>query len=180
MAANPSPGQAQGTPRVLVACFGNALRSDDGFGPAVAKLLSQEGVPEHVRVLDVGIGGMQMVHELAESHELLVVVDALDLGRAAGTVLVIDPDVGDLMAQPFWARRAELGDAHHTVPDRALRFARAVGVLPARTWLVGCQPDDAEALGLDLSPAVERAVPVAAGEVRRLIAEWTEGAEGRR
>lgn len=167
-----SPKESDGTPlRVLVACFGNVLRCDDGFGPAVAQLLTEQGVQENVTVLDVGIGGMQMVHELADQHDVLVIVDALDLGRPAGTVLVIDPEVGDLMAQPFWDRRAELGDAHHTVPDRALRFARAVGVLPPRTWLVGCQPADAESMGLELSPAVESAVPVAAAEVRRLIDE---------
>lgn len=157
--------------RTLVACFGNVLRCDDGFGPAVAKLLTEQGVADNVAILDVGIGGMQMVHELAEHHDVLVIVDALDLDRPPGTVLVIDPEVGDLMAQPFWDRRAELGDAHHTVPDRALRFARAIGVLPARTWLVGCQPADAASLGLELSPAVASAVPVAADEVRRLIAE---------
>lgn len=157
--------------RTLVACFGNVLRRDDGFGPAVAAHLIAQGVPDDVRVLDVGIGGLQMVHELAEPCDLLVVVDTVDVGQRPGAVVVIDPDVADLMEQPLWVRREELSNAHYTVPDRALRFALAVGVLPERTWIVGCQPANAEDLAMELSPAVARAVPVAAAELRRLIAE---------
>lgn len=160
-----------GGTRTLVACFGNVLRSDDGFGSAVAALLSDEGVADEVRVLDVGIGGLEMVHELAEPCDLLVVVDTIDAGKAAGSVFVVDPEVADIMEESLWVRREELSNAHYTVPDRALRFARAVGVLPERAWLVGCQPSDADDLGMELSPAVARAVPIAAAEVRRLIAE---------
>lgn len=156
-------------PRALVACFGNVLCGDDGFGSVVANVLSLEGVPDDVRVLDVGIGGMGMVHELAEPYEVLVVVDALDLSRPPGTVVVIAPDVDELMEQPLWARHAELSNAHHTVPERALRVARAIGVLPAQAWLVGCQPADADSLAVGLTPEVEQAVAVAANEVRRLI-----------
>lgn len=160
---------ARGTPRALVACFGNVLCGDDGFGSAVASALSRDGVPADTRVLDVGIGGLDMVHELAEPYEVLVVVDALDLGRAPGTVVVIAPDVDELMDQPLWARHAELSNAHHTVPERALRVARALGVLPAQAWLVGCQPADTDSLAVGLTPPVERAVAVAAEEVHRLI-----------
>lgn len=167
-----------GGTRSLVACFGNVLRSDDGFGPAVAAHLTDEGVPDHTRVLDVGIGGLEMVHDLAEPCDLLIVVDAVDVGRQAGSIFVIDPDIADLMQQPLWVRREELSNAHYTVPDRALRFALAIGVLPERTWLVGCQPSDADELGMELSPAVARAVPIAAAEVRRLIAEHCAAAAG--
>lgn len=166
---------AAGTPRVLVACFGNVLCGDDGFGPAVAKTLCDDGVPPGVRVIDVGIGGMHMVHELAEPSDLLIVVDALDLGRRPGTVVVVAPDVGDVMLQPLWIRRAELDNVHYTVPHRALRLARALGVLPASTWLVGCQPEDTTRLELGLSPAVQRGVAAATAEVRRVIAEAARG-----
>jgi hydrogenase maturation protease len=58
---------------------------------------------------------------------------------------------------------------HYATPERALMLAKAVGVLPETTWLVGCQPADAERLGEGLSPEVERAVEPALAEVRRLL-----------
>ncbi|MBV8526979.1 MAG: hydrogenase maturation protease [Candidatus Dormibacteraeota bacterium] len=169
------PAEPASAPRALVACLGNVLCGDDGFGSVVANVLSLEGVPDDVRVLDVGIGGMGMVHDLAEPCEVLVVVDALDLGRLPGTVVVIAPDVDEQTDHPLWARHAELSSAHHTVPERALRVARAVGAPPAQAWLVGCQPANTDRLAVGLTPQVEQAVAVAATEVHRLI----EGAPAR-
>jgi hydrogenase maturation protease len=157
------------TVNVLVAGVGNLLRGDDGFGVAVAGRLAAAGVPDGVRVLDVGIGGIHLVQELLDPVDALVVLDAVDLGRPAGTVLVVRPEVRDVAALPPSRRRDELADVHYATPERVFMLARALGVLPAVTWVVGCQPADAERLGEGLSPPVARAVEVASAEVRRLV-----------
>jgi hydrogenase maturation protease len=157
--------------KVLVAGVGNLLRGDDGFGVAVVERLASQGVPDGVRVLDVGIGGIHLVQELLDQVDALVVVDAVDLGRPAGTVLVVRPDVRDVAALPLAQRRDQLADVHYATPERAFMLAKALGVLPAATWVVGCQPVDAERLGEGLSPVVAAAVEAAAGEVRRLVTE---------
>jgi hydrogenase maturation protease len=162
---------------VLVACFGNVLRGDDGFGAAVARHLVASPVPAGVRVLDVGTGGIHLVQELLDPVDALVVVDAVDLGRRPGAVLVIDPDVRDLEAAPLAEWRDQLADTHYATPQRALMLARALGVLPAATVMVGCQTTAADELAERLSPAVAEGVATAAAEVRRVVTElgvpWT-------
>jgi len=155
--------------RVLVAGAGNVLRGDDGFGVRVAQRLAQATVPRGVRVLDVGIGGIHLVQELLVPVDVLVVVDAVDLGRAPGTVLVIRPQVLDVATLPLTERHDALADMHYATPERAFLLARGLGVLPQVTWLVGCQPVDAARLGEGLSAPVAAAVDVAAREVRRLV-----------
>jgi hydrogenase maturation protease len=135
----------------------------------VAHRLLEQGVPAGVRVLDVGIGGIHLVQELLEPVDALVVVDAVDLGRRAGTVLVVRPSILDVAALPPARRRDALADMHYATPERAFMLARALGVLPAATWVVGCQPADTERLGEGLSRAVDTAVTTAAAEVRRLV-----------
>lgn len=151
--------------RILVAGVGNMLRGDDGFGVAVAQRLLEERVPEEVQVLDIGIGGIHLVQELFAGADALVVVDAVDLGRAPGTVVVQRPDILEI------AGRDDLADVHYATPERALMFARGLDILPAEVWLVGGQVVDAERLGQGLSPALAGAVDPAAGEVRRLVRE---------
>lgn len=157
--------------RVLVAGFGNVLRGDDGFGVVVAQRLLDESIPDGVEVMDVGIGGIHLVQELLDGVDALVVVDAIDLGRPPGTLLVIRPDVRDVsgLAPAQW--RDELADLHYATPERAFMLARALGVLPDSTLLVGCQLADPDQLGQGLSPEVARAAEAAVVEVRRIVAE---------
>jgi hydrogenase maturation protease len=121
-------------------------------------------VPAHVDVLDAGIGGIHLVHELLAPTDALIVIDAVELGRPAGTVLVIRPEIR-VPAGPD-----DLADIHYATPERALMLAGALHVLPEETWLVGCQPADADGLGDELSPEVEAAIEPALAEVRALLA----------
>lgn len=159
-----------------MACFGNLLRGDDGFGVTVAERLLAGGVPTGVRVLEVGIGGIHLVQELLDPADALVVVDALDLGRRPGTVVVLRPELPGLHTSPL-ERRDQLADMHYASPERALMLARGLGILPAANFLVGCQCEDAERLGEGLSPKVAAAVDLAVAEVRRLVGQlgvpWT-------
>ncbi|MBA2294996.1 MAG: hydrogenase maturation protease, partial [Actinobacteria bacterium] len=102
--------------------------------------------------------------------DALIVVDAVDLGREPGTVVVQSPEIREV------AGPDDLADVHYATPERALMFARALEILPASVWLVGCQVVDAERLGQGLSPDLVGAVDPAASEVRRLVTglgvEW--------
>jgi hydrogenase maturation protease len=162
----PSPAPA----RTIVACFGNVLRADDGVGPAVARALACEVLPPHVSVLEVGIGGIHLVQELLRGVDVLLVVDAVDLGRPPGTVVVQRPDVLDVSTLPVDRRRDELADMHLATPERALMVALGLGVLPAATFVVGVQTTDTEEPRHGLSETTLRAIPVAVQEVRRLLA----------
>jgi hydrogenase maturation protease len=154
----------------LVACFGNVLRADDGVGPAVAEALLAQPLPPGVRVLEVGIGGIHLVQELMTGIDVLLVVDAVDLGRAPGSVVVQKPEVLDVSTLSAARRRDELADMHLATPARALMVALGLGVLPATTLVVGVQTTDTEEPRDGLSDVAAAAVPVAVREVRRLLA----------
>ncbi|CAN5311527.1 hypothetical protein BH20ACT5_BH20ACT5_15710 [soil metagenome] len=156
---------------VLVACFGNVLRGDDGFGYAVAQRLLADPLPEGVTVIEVGIGGIHLVQELMRGVDALIVVDAVDLGRPPGTVITQVPDVADVTALPIQQRRDQLADMHYATPERALMMARGLGVLPATTLVVGVQTTDTERVSQHLSEPTAAAVRHAVEEVRRLVEE---------
>jgi len=148
-------------PRIIVACVGNVLRRDDGFGYAVAARLTD--LPPGVELFESGIGGVALLQELMRGWDGLIVVDAVERGGEPGTLFVIEPDVG----VPSPSR-----DMHLANPDEVLAMAKAMDCLPPRVLLVGCQPGDADAIGEELTPAVERAVPVAVERVRATLRDW--------
>lgn len=161
-------------PRVLVVGVGNVLHGDDGFGVAVAERLSQRELPSTVDVAETGIGGIHLVHELMAGYDALVVVDAVDRGRPPGTVMVIEADVVDVEPMPVEQRHDLLADMHLATPERALMVAKAVGVLPERTIMIGCQPVEIETLGIGLTSVVDAAVDTAVAEIERLVGQLTE------
>lgn len=162
-------------PRVLVAGVGNVLRGDDGFGPAVVRALEDDGLPEGVRTVEVGIGGMAMILDLLDGFDRLVVIDAVDRKGAPGTLYVLEPDVPEAAGVPEEARGA-VADMHQLVPDRMLVLARALGALPPHVRILGCQPGETEELTTDLTPPVAAAVPRALAMLRHLLSDGGEEA----
>lgn len=164
--------------KILLAGMGNVLHGDDGFGVAAAQALSARSWPAEVEVIEVGIGGIHLVQALLDGYDALVVLDTVDRGAPPGTVFVLEPRVPALDELSPAERHELLADMHYTVPSRAMILARALESLPDRTWIVGCQPRDAEALGMGLSEEVERAVSDAVERVVALV-ETLHGAPER-
>lgn len=152
------PAQA----RILVACVGNVLRGDDGFGPAVATRLEGK-LPAGVELVETGIGGVALLQELLAGCSGLVLIDAVDRGAEPGRVFVLAPDVGE---------GAHVPDVHLANPDRVLSIAKSMGALPARLLIVGCQVGEVDELGGTLSAPVERAVDIAAQRVQEAVDGW--------
>jgi hydrogenase maturation protease len=155
--------------RALVACVGNLLRGDDGFGVAVAQRLAQEDLAPGVDLIETGIGGLSVVQQLMHGYETLVVVDAVERGAEPGTVFVLEPGVPDPDGMSIDEWRVEFSNLHLVEPSRVLLLARAAGVLPPRVVLVGCQPRSCEEYDTTLSPSVQAAVEVAVERVRSLV-----------
>lgn len=157
--------------RTLIACVGNVLRGDDGFGVAVADHLSQsEPLPAGVDLIETGIGGMSIVQQLMDGYDMLIVVDALKRDAAPGTLVIAEPGVPDPKTMPSEEWRSQFTNLHLAEPARVLLLARAAGVLPARVLLVGCEPQSCEEFDQELSPPVRAAVAVACARIRELVA----------
>lgn len=161
--------------RILVVGVGNILQGDDGFGVEVARRLAERPQPPGVKIDEIGIGGIALVQELMAGYDACIVLDAVDRGRPPGTVMVIEPEVVDVHSFTIEVKHDLLADMHLATPSRAMMVARAVGVLPAKTLLIGCQPDSIERLEIGLSPIVAEAVEQAIIEVERCIAELRAG-----
>jgi hydrogenase maturation protease len=159
------------TARVLVVGVGNLLRRDDGFGIAVAeRLVDRADLPTGVRVIETGIGGVGLVQELLDRYDLLIVLDAVRRGGAPGTLYLLEPEVPDVQAWTDAERQAFLADLHQAEPSRALIFARALGVLPARVLVLGCEPAETDQAEIGLTGPVERAAELAVARVLELVA----------
>ena len=155
---------------ILVACVGNVLRHDDGFGVAVARALEAEPLPDGVDLIETGIGGMSVVQQLMDGYDALIVVDAVDRGVAPGTIWVLEPEVPapESIDRDEW--RALFQNLHLAEPHRIFLMAKSLGALPPVIRLVGCQPGDVDTMDERLSPAVEAAVSIAADRVRGIAA----------
>jgi hydrogenase maturation protease len=155
------PPQEVRSKRILVAGVGNVLRGDDGFGPAVTRLL--EHLPEGAEVIETGTGGVALLQELMVGCDGLVLIDACDRGAAPGTVFVLEPEVGEGVHTP---------DVHLANPDRVLSMAKTMGYLPDRVRIIGCQPLDIDEMCQGLSPVVQRALPYAVKKIEEIVDAW--------
>ncbi len=166
---------------LLVAGMGNVLRHDDGFGVEIARrLMAGDALPAGVKVIDIGIGGIHLVQELMDGYDALVVIDAVERGSEPGTVHLLVADVADLTLWSDDERGDFLPDMHYTTPSKALILARALGVLPPRVFILGCQPGETDALGIGLTAPVERAATEALRTIAELLDQrdrWRSGGQ---
>lgn len=160
------------TDKVLIACVGNQLIADDGVGIGVAKSLWNRDLPAGVCVEEYGIGGIHMVQRLMEGDITgLIIVDCADRGRPPGTVMVIEPDVINVLDLPEVDRYDYLADMHLATPERALALIQALDLMPEHLILIGIQPHTVDEIRQKLSVEVEQAVDIAADEALRIAAE---------
>ena len=122
--------------KVLIACVGNIFLGDDGFGVEVARSLSKRQLPEGVSVKDYGIRGFDLAYALLDPWDLVIIVDALSRGEAAGTLYVIEPEL-NRPASPDTAL-----NPHGMDPVRVLSLAASMGTISAQVLVAGCESHD--------------------------------------
>ncbi len=160
--------------RILVAGIGNIFFGDDGFGVEVVKKLAENEPPPGVRVMDVGIRGIDLTYALMEGWDATILVDATARGGKPGTLYVVEPSGTSASEKPL--------DAHGLDPGQVLTAVRASGTDIGTLRLVGCEPGrmtaaDETPYGPELSPEVQAAIEPAVRLVRRLVDE-ASGANG--
>jgi hydrogenase maturation protease len=159
---------AQRTKQILVAGIGNAWMRDDGFGGEVAKVLSGRQVPPGVHVVDFGSGGLDLAYEVMRGYDALILIDVSRQGESPGTLYVMEVDQNDVDAQ---IEDGQMLDPHGMDPATVLRFVKYVGGWPGRVFVVACEPEEIEDVGIGLSTAVSGALQRAADVVLETVAE---------
>ncbi len=156
---------------VLVAGIGNIFSSDDAFGVEVANRLMGKWLPSQVRVADFGIRGVHLAYELLDGYECLILIDAVELGEAPGTIAVIEPERFAATGSPDDSGdRAPVVDAHNMSPDVVLGTLPRLGGSVGQTFVIGCQPESLDE-GIGLSDSVAAAVDSAAQLCCQLVAD---------
>jgi hydrogenase maturation protease len=158
------------TSTILIAGVGNIFFGDDAFGSEVARRLLQRSWPDHVRVTDFGIRGIDLAFTLLENYDTVILIDATPRGGTPGTLYTIEPDLTDLA-------KAQI-EAHSMDPMRVLAAARSMGAQFRQIFVVGCEPEpetvDPEGPGaMGLSAPVTAAVAEALRIVERLVESET-------
>lgn len=156
--------------RVLVAGVGNVLRGDDGFGVQLAWRLAKRVLPEGVKVIETGIGGMSLVQELMLGYDAVLLLDAHQGGGTPGTVRLLKPTLPDLSGLDPHQLRDYFADTHYATPMRALALLDRLGRLPRSVAVIGCEPMPSEALAIELSAPVAAALDPA----EAMAVEWVE------
>ncbi len=151
---------------LFVIGIGNILLRDEGAGVRAAELVGRAShgrpdvLPPRTRVVDGGTLGLDLLPML-EDARAVVLIDAVNLHGAPGDVAVLRGDaLHGTLANHVSPHQVGIGDL--------LATGRLAGTLPEQIALVGIQPGEI-AVGLDLTDAVQAALPRAApGCVNRL------------
>lgn len=172
-----SPLESAG-PRMLIACAGNIFLGDDGFGVAVAERLRDRRYPAGVHVEDFGIRGVELAYTLLDGYETLVLVDATPRGGTPGTLYLLELSPTGEVAEPDAATGGPALDGHSMDPMKVLAFARALGAVPRRVLLVGCEPDAPpstdDEMRMGLSDPVRAVLDDAVAMIDRLVHEGSQ------
>lgn len=143
---------------ILIACLGNIFYGDDAFGVEVAKLLSEQDLPENVKLTDFGIRGIDLAFELINDYELVILVDTIKIGAEAGSVFVLEPKLGE-NSENF---------THDLTPTKAMHIASRLKTKPKKMLLVGCEPVNLE-FNDEMSEEIRSAVEKAVGKILEII-----------
>jgi hydrogenase maturation protease len=142
---------------------GNVLRGDDAVGVRVVEALraaqdrDPDALPVQTRLIDGGTLGLDLLRTIRDVRAV-VLVDAVRLGRAAGTVVVLR---GDEISAAVGSRDEPSAGA----VGELLATARLLGWLPEDVALVGIEVTDTD-VGIGLSLAAAEALPAAIDAVR--------------
>jgi hydrogenase maturation protease len=146
--------------RVLVG-VGNAYRSDDGVGLAVAERLRGR-VPEGVEVMVCEQEASRVLDAL-EGADAAVIVDAVASGAEAGTLHRFDAAAAPVPARAFGSSTHAFG------VGEAIELARALGKLPPVVVVYGIEGREFVS-GTELSAPVASAVEPAAAAILEELA----------
>lgn len=148
---------------VVVTCIGNGLCADDAVGCAVYEKLEKQSLPKGMTLVNLGLGGVDLL-EYLHGEELLIVVDAVRFGACPGYVHVLDwKDLPSIQGISVSAHSLGI---ENTVQIGQTLFPER---MPERIVLVGIEGKCFNQLGLGLSPEVHSSLESAVETVHRII-----------
>lgn len=118
---------------------------------------------EGIELLDGGVLGLNLLM-LVEDCRYLLILDAVNAGKAPGTVIELAKEQIPLFSGVHLSE-------HQITFQEVLGLASIRGYLPEHLHLIGVQPDDIS-IGVDLSPVVTAALPAVMSRARVVLRDW--------
>jgi hydrogenase maturation protease len=150
--------------RRIVLGLGNTLNTDEGVGVHALTMLRHEaGTELPFEFLDGGTLGLNLLPLVEETSHLLL-LDAVDAGKTAGTVIELRREDIPLFAGVKLSQ-------HQLTFQEVLGLAQVRGKLPDHLHLIGVQPADLS-IGVGMSNPVVQALPDVLARAKALLLTW--------
>lgn len=128
--------------------IGNYRMADDSIGLRIVEHIVQNGMGKGFEAVGIADEGMRLLSYLENETERIVLIDAVDLGLAAGEYRLFAP--GDVQT----TKAAQGLTTHEGDALKILELARKLGYPIPPLTILGIQPGDLGS-GMELSPALE-------------------------
>ena len=151
---------------IAVVGIGNSLLTDDGAGIHTLERFEAANTDDNVDCIDGGTVGLALLDRLA-GLDGLVALDAMKLGKAPGTVTVLQNEDMDAHL------RRQKGSVHEVGLSDLMDALRLRGELPHHRALIGIEPADMN-WGTEPTEPVAAAVPEAAARAKNLVRIWRD------
>ena len=131
---------------------GSRLRGDDAIGPLLIDALSRQ-THSQIELVDAGSDALGIL-EYLEGREHVVVIDACQMGREAGSVVEFDAAEIDFVLKDDPISLHGLGLAE------SIKMAASLNMIPEDLKIIGIEPESIQFNG-SLSTPVQRALKMA-------------------
>jgi hydrogenase maturation protease len=133
--------------QITILGVGCILCSDEGFGiRVIEKLQELYEFPDNVSIVDGGVLGISLLGVISEADQLIV-VDAIRNKGEIGSLYRLE---GDAIPQRIRAKNS----LHQIDFLEALTLCQALDKVP-ETVILGVEPEDIDAVGIDLTPKIQ-------------------------
>jgi hydrogenase maturation protease len=147
----------------LVLGIGNLLLNDEGAGIHVVNRLEKENY-KGADLMDGGTGGFHLLGFI-QSYKKIIIVDASLDQYPAGNVRVLKPKYAKDFPHQLSAHEIGLKD----LIDAAFLLGNVPDIC-----LVAISIKDFQEIGMELTPEVEKAIPVAVEKVKELVSSFAD------
>ena len=153
-----------GNGTTMVLGLGNLLMGDEGFGVHVVRRLKEVELPSHVRVVEGGVGGFNLLGYL-EGVKWLLVVDVMMTDSPPGELRLLNSD------QKPEERGKQILSFHQVGILELVKMWGLLGYEPEIMFLV-TRPEKIE-WSTELSPPLQSAADQATKMIQHLCTEFT-------
>jgi len=135
---------------------------DDGIGVWAVRALAEQYIfPSDVRLIEGGVLGLRLLNDLRTAGQLLI-IDAMNGDGEPGELFRLDAD-------RLPKGRSSLMSLHEVGLSEILSVGELIGWCP-RARILGVQPLELRTPGLELTPALQAALPRIVCAVREELA----------